>query len=42
MYNTVLRLIVKHILICVFHMKKSDRNNILNMHSGVLKTYRAT
>ena len=41
MYNTVLRLIIKHVLICVFHTKKVTNNN-LNMHTGILKTRRAT
>jgi hypothetical protein len=32
--NTV---IIKCILLCVFNMNKTDRNNILNMYSDIVK-----
>lgn len=33
-------IIIKFILLCVFHMKNIDRNNILNTYSDIVKTYR--
>jgi len=32
--------IIKCILLCVFNMKKNDRNNILNMYSDTVKMYK--
>ena len=32
--------IIKCILLCVFHMKNIDRNSILNTYSDIVKTYR--
>jgi hypothetical protein len=31
---------IKCILLCVFNMKKTDRNNILKMYSDIVKTYK--
>ena len=32
--------IIKCILLSVFNMKKTDRNNLLNMYSDIVKMYK--